>query len=115
MSILNRFASKWFRRNQGRPTRVPQQLAAKPALEGLEERAVPAVTFTYDTGTNILSFASQSPDQFTLTNATPGFTFSSLSTDFFGNDATLVTSGIANPPLTTSSTTLAVFDTTVKI
>ena len=114
MSILNRFASKWFRRNQGRPTRVPQQLAAKPALEGLEERAVPAVTFTYDTGTNILSFASQSPDQFTLTNATPGFTFSSLSTDFFGNDATLVTSGIANPPLTTSSTTLAVFDTTVK-
>ena len=66
MSILNRFASKWFRRNQGRPTRVPQQLAAKPALEGLEERAVPAVTFTYDTGTNILSFASQSPDQHSL-------------------------------------------------
>lgn len=114
MSILNRFASKWFRRNQGRPTRVPQQLAAKPALEALEERAVPAVTFTYDTGTNILSFASQSPDQFTLTNATPGFTFSSLSVDFFGNDATLVTSSIKNPPLTTSSTTLAVFDTSVK-
>ena len=116
MSILNRFASKWFRRNQGRPTRVPQQLAAKPALEGLEERAVPAVTFTYDNtaGINILSFASQSPDQFTLTNATPGFTFSSLSVDFFGNDATLVTSSIKNPPLTTSSTTQAVFDTSVK-
>jgi autotransporter-associated beta strand protein len=89
-------------------------LAAKPALEGLEERAVPAVTFSYNTGTNILSFESQSPDQFTLTNATPGFTFSSLSVDFFGNDATLVTSSIKNPPLTTSSTTLAVFDTSVK-
>jgi len=74
------------------------------------------VTFSHggSGATGALFFTSQSSDQFTLTNASPGFTFSSLSNDFFGNDATLVTSGIANPPLTTSSPTRAVFDTTVK-
>ena len=122
MSILNRFASKWFRRNQGRPTRVPQQLAAKPALEGLEERAVPAVTFAYNSGTNTVSFTtSASPNEFSLLYSTVSdYEFSSDSLANLGNDVSFVTTGITtNPPLTSSGPSgsgyAAKFVNTVKI
>ena len=78
MSLINRFTRKWFRRNQGRPTRVPQHLI-KPGLEGLEERAVPTVTFSYDGGASLtgnLSFVSDNvnssgnPDEFTMVEST---------------------------------------------
>ena len=78
MSVLSRFTRKWFRRNQGRPTRLPQQMI-KPGLENLEERTVPTVTFSYDGGAALngnLSFISDNvnssgnPDEFTLVEST---------------------------------------------
>ena len=57
MSVLSRFTRKWFRRNQGRPTRLPQQMI-KPGLENLEERTVPTVTFSYDGGAALIAAAS---------------------------------------------------------
>jgi autotransporter-associated beta strand protein len=78
MSVLSRFTRKWFRRNQGRPTRLPHQMI-KPGLENLEERTVPTVTFSYDGGAALngnLSFISDNvnssgnPDEFTLVEST---------------------------------------------
>ena len=106
LSIL----SRWFNRKPAlhrsgrRPMRPLQELII-PTLEGLEERTVPAVTFSYnDLGTSgsvvgNLTFDSQSPDEFTLTSdgTSTDYTFRSDAAKGYGNSATLVVNPSAIP------------------
>lgn len=59
MSILNRFARKWFQRNQGSATRIPLPFSSfSPQLETLEGRVVPAGALYYlDSVTNELTIS----------------------------------------------------------
>ena len=74
---------RWINRNQKvfsgkyRPIRLPQGLI-RPALEGLEERTVPAVLFTY-TGSGVTGDLAFAPDtagnEFTLVDSAGEFRF----------------------------------------